>query len=222
VSSYEAVEALADKAFAEFGAVHVLCNNAGVSGQERRIWEASVQDWQWIAGVNLFGVAYGIRAFVPRMLEGGEEGHIVNTSSVFGLHSFGGADIYSATKHAVLRMTEGLHYELREAGSRIHVSVLCPGMIATNILNAERNRPSDLKNKLDQAQAAQQAEQRAQLVRRFQEEGMPPSEVAEMVVDAIRNERFYILTHPGVKENVRKRMEDILEDRVPEPMALVM
>jgi NAD(P)-dependent dehydrogenase (short-subunit alcohol dehydrogenase family) len=223
VSSYEAVEALANKAFATFGNVHVLCNNAGVSSQEGRIWEAGIKDWQWIVGVNLFGVAYGIHAFVPRMLAAGEEGHVVNTASTAGLTSEPGGpgiNIYGTTKHAVIRMSEGLHYDLRAVDSRIHVSVLCPHIVATRILEAERNRPSHLANDLDPAVASQQAAARAEMLQRFQQIGMPASQVADMVFEAIQNERFYILTHPKIKANVRKRMEDILEERVPEPMAL--
>lgn len=223
VSSAEAVEALADKAFAEFGAVHVLCNNAGVSSQEGRIWEASLKDWQWIVAVNLFGVAYGIHAFVPRMLASGEEGHVVNTASTAGLTSEPGGpgiNVYGTTKHAVVRMSEGLHYDLRAVDSRIHVSVLCPHIVATRILEAERNRPEHLTNDLNPSAIAQQAAARGEMLKRFAQIGMPASQVADEIVGAIQNERFYILTHPKIKTNVRKRMEDILEERVPEPLAL--
>lgn len=225
VSSYDSVEALAEKTYAEFGAVHVLCNNAGVSSQEGRIWEASIQDWQWIVGVNLFGTAHGIHAFVPRMLAGGEEGYVVNTASTAGLTSEPagpGINIYGTTKHAVIRMSEGLHHDLRAVGSRIHVSVLCPHIVATRILESERNRPGHLANNLDPAVAAQQAAARAEMIPRFQQIGMPLSQVIDTVMEAIQNERFYILTHPKIKDSVRRRMEDILEDRVPVAVGLTV
>ncbi|MGE0541175.1 MAG: SDR family NAD(P)-dependent oxidoreductase [Dehalococcoidia bacterium] len=222
VSIAEEVDALARAAVERFGAVHVLCNNAGVAGREGRIWEASAADWEWIVGVNLLGVAHGIRAFVPLMLAQESEGHIVNTASVLGLTSGPGTAIYGATKHAVVRMSEGLHYELQQVGTRLKVSVLCPGMVATQIVAGERNRPDRLRNDVDDATIEQQHAAREESVRRFAEAGMPPADVAAQVVDAIRGERFYILTHPGIKANVGKRCEDIVEERVPEYMPLAL
>ncbi len=219
-STAEALDALADRAFERFGAVHILCNNAGVSGQETKVWEATAADWEWIVGVNLFGVAHGIRAFVPRMIEQDAEGHIVNTSSVLGIASGGGPAIYGATKHAVARISEGLHHQLREIDSKLRVSVLCPGMIATQITSADRNRPARWQNEEPSEQAEARRQQSLESTRRFLADGMPPEEVAEMVFEAIRDERFYILTHPAIKTNVRMRMEDILEERTPEAAPL--
>ena len=219
-SNAEAVDDLADQAFERFGAVHILCNNAGVSGQETKVWEATAADWDWIVGVNLMGVAHGIRAFVPRMIEQESEGHIVNTSSVLGIASGGGPAIYGATKHAVTRISEGLHHQLREVDSKLGVSVLCPGMIATLITSAERNRPTRWQNELAADEADTRRQQAEESTARFLAEGMPPEEVAEMVFEAIREQRFYILTHPAIKENVRIRMEDILEERTPEAAPL--
>lgn len=218
VSEGDQLEMLAARAYDEFGAVHVLCNNAGVSGGGGPIWTATEADWRWVLGVNLWGVIHGIRAFVPRMLAGGEEGHIVNTASVLGLMSGPGGGPYGASKHAVVRISEGLHYDLVAASARLRAHVLCPGMIATNIILAGRNRPDGLKNgPADAATLAQQQAFSQQVHDRFNQFGMPPAQVADIVFDALREERFYILTHPAFKERVRTRMDDILEERTPSP-----
>ena len=216
VADRASVDALNAAAVERFGAVHVLCNNAGVSGGMGALWETTDKDWAWVMGVNLMGVVHGIQAFVPGMVERGEPGHIVNTSSVLGLAT-GGGSIYGVTKHAVTRLTEGLWYDLQAAGAPIGVSVLCPGMIATNIIGSHRNRPSDLQNEV--APAGPEAEQRMKFVQDlFANEGMPPAEVAEIVHEAIVADRFYVLTHPEAeKETVRARMEAILGEQSPPP-----
>ncbi len=226
VSDGASVQALAEAAHARFGRVHVLCNNAGVAGGGGggAIWDASERDWAWVLGVNLMGVVHGLRAFVPRMLEHGEEGHVVNTSSVLGLAG-GGGSIYGVSKHAVTRLSEGLYYDLRARGARIGASVLCPGLVATRIVSSERNRPERLRNPVAGAAAdagapaprlTEQMRARRDLAQqRFLEHGMPPEQVGAMVLDAIREGRFYILTHPGVKRQVEQRMKDILEGRSP-------
>lgn len=211
VAERASVDALAEEAAARVGPVHLLCNNAGVAGGlGGAIWETSSKDWAWVVGVNLMGVVHGIQAFVPRMLEHGEEGHVVNTSSVLGLSS-GGGSIYSVTKHAVTRLSEGLFHDLRAAGSRIGVSVLCPGLIATHIVSSDRNRPAALRDD-DGAAGAEAAQRRALAQQWFLAEGMAPSEVADMVVDAIRDERFYVLTHPDmIKPQVEARLRAVLD-----------
>ncbi|MGI8552639.1 MAG: SDR family NAD(P)-dependent oxidoreductase, partial [Dehalococcoidia bacterium] len=135
VSKIAQVENLARRTLESFGAVHILCNNAGVSGGGRATWDATEADWQWVLGVNLWGVIHGIRVFVPIMLNQGTEGHIVNTASVLGLSSGPGAP-YGVSKHAVVRLSEGLYYDLLARGSRLRASVLCPGMIATRIIQS--------------------------------------------------------------------------------------
>ena len=217
VSDLASVELLAEAAYERFGAVHVLCNNAGVTdggGGGQGIWTASANDWKWTLGVNLMGAVHGLQAFVPRMIEGGEPGHIVNTSSVLGL-STGPGSVYGVSKHAVTRLTEGLHHDLLNSGAPLGASVLCPGMIATHIISAERNRPSELRD--EQAADDELSAMREQMESRFLAEGMPPDEVGAIVLEAIRDERFYILTHPQIKERVEVRMRDILEDRPPTP-----
>ena len=216
VSQRASVDALAAAVTERFGGTNVLCNNAGVSGGGGSLWETTERDWAWVMGVNLMGVVHGIQAFLPGMVARGEPGHVVNTSSVLGLAT-GGGSIYGVTKHAVTRLTEGLWYDLRAAGAPIGASVLCPGMIATNIISSGRNRPDDLKN--PDTAAGAEGEQRMQFVKDlFAKEGMPPSEVADMVFDAIGAERFYVLTHPeSEKETVRARFEAILGETNPPP-----
>ena len=143
----ESVQALADRAIAEFGKVHIVCNNAGIAamaGGLKPIWEVSDRDWQWVMGVNFWGVLYGIQAFVPHMLAHGEEGHIVNTASLAGLMPGGGT--YGVSKHGVLSLTETLRQSLTTVGAKIGASVLCPGFVNTNIFDAERHRPKELSS----------------------------------------------------------------------------
>jgi NAD(P)-dependent dehydrogenase (short-subunit alcohol dehydrogenase family) len=211
------VEELARRTLDAFSAVHILCNNAGVAGGGGPIWEATEADWRWVLGVNLWGVIHGIRVFVPIMLAQEDEGHIVNTASVLGLTSGPGGGPYGVSKHAVVRITEGLHHDLMVRGAKLRASVLCPGMIATRITLSHRNRPPELQNPMDEETARRFAEQRRQAHARFTQFGMPPARVADIVIDAIRAEKFYILTHPNVKEGVRTRLEDILEERNPVP-----
>lgn len=214
VSQREAVDAFADAVIERLGGVHVVCNNAGVASGGGRLWATTEQDWSWVLGVNLMGVVHGIQAFVPLMLERGEEGHIVNTASVLGL-STGPGSVYGVSKHAVTRLTEGLYFDLKDEGAPIGVSVLCPGLIATRIVSSDRNRPSNLRNPGEVPQ--EQAERRQAMQAMFLELGMPPAEVAAAVVEAIKTDRFYVLTHPGVKKQVETRLRDILEDGDPTP-----
>ena len=216
VSQRASVDALAAAVTDRFGTTaHVLCNNAGVSGGGGAIWETTDKDWAWVLGVNLMGVVHGIQAFVPAMVARNEPGHVVNTSSVLGLAT-GGGSIYGVTKHAVTRLSEGLWYDLKAANSPVGVSVLCPGLIATNIISSGRNRPDDLKNAVP---PPAEAEQRMAMMQKvFHDNGMPPSEVADIVFDAIQAERFYILTHPEQeKETVKARFEAILGETAPPP-----
>ena len=215
VSSRASVDALAEAAVSRFGAVHLVCNNAGVAGGMGPLWETTSKDWEWVLGVNLMGVVHGIQAFVPLMLDQGGDGHVVNTSSVLGLSS-GGGSIYSVTKHAVTRLSEGLLADLRAAGSAIGVSVLCPGLIATQIVSSDRNRPDDLRNEVDAAAAEEATKQRELVQGFFLSEGMPPAEVAAMVVDAVIAERFYVLTHPEmIKPAVEARLRAVLDETDP-------
>ena len=217
VSRREDMDELRDRVLDRFGAVHILCNNAGVSGGGGgAIWESTANDWSWVLGVNLMGVVHGMQAFLPTMVAQDEEGHVVNTSSVLGLSS-GAGSIYGVSKHAVTRLTEGLYHDLRGIDSKVGASVLCPGMIATRIIESERNRPAELRDELDAALREEIADRRAESQANFLEHGMPPDEVGDIVLEAIKEDRFYILTHPAIKERVESRMRDILEDRSPSP-----
>jgi NAD(P)-dependent dehydrogenase (short-subunit alcohol dehydrogenase family) len=214
VSKAGDVEALAQKAFDIYGAVHLLFNNAGV-GAGTIIWESTLADWEWTMGVNLWGVIHGIRAFVPRMLEQYTEGHIVNTASMAGLTSGPGLGIYKVTKHGVVTLSETLYHELALRGANVKVSVLCPGFVNTQIMDSARNRPARLQNDPTEEQLGPESEALLQFLRQAVEAGMPPQQVANIVFQAIRDETFYILTHPEWKEAIRVRMEDILQDRNP-------
>ena len=219
VAKKESVFALADQAFERFETVHILCNNAGVSGGLGPVWEIPPQDWEWIMAVNFSGVVYGIQAFVPRMIEHNEEGVIINTTSVVGLTT-GTTSVYGITKHAISRLTEGLHYDLRAAGSKLKAALLVPGATATHILYADRNRPQGLTVPREETERAILAERRRLRHERIQQLGMRPEEVGALVVQAIKDGRFYILADPErTKRFVRSRMEGILNDTGPSPEA---
>ena len=215
VSKETDVEALAGKAIDTYGAIHVVCNNAGVGGPTGPSWERSVADWEWVLRVNLWGVIHGIRTFVPVMLEQDSEGHIVNTASVAGLVSGPWASIYHVTKHAVVTLSEALHHELALSGAKVKASVLCPAWVDTRIADAERNRPAELENDPAQETTTPEMEMAEQAIRQLLAEGLSPARVADDVFNAIRDEKFYILTHPEWKDRVRTRMDDILEERSP-------
>ena len=210
------VDALADAAFARFGRVHVLCNNAGVAtaGLGTPVWLTRMDDWRWVLGVNLTGVVHGVRAFVPRMLEGGDEGHVVNTASVAGLLT--GSNPYFVSKHGVACLTEGLYKDFRRAGAKLSASVLCPGLLRTSILNAERNRPVAFGPATDRSQLPAAIQQAAADFARALDAGYEPSQVAQAVVDAIRADRFYVIpAQPHLLEMIALRMNDILAQRNP-------
>jgi NAD(P)-dependent dehydrogenase (short-subunit alcohol dehydrogenase family) len=214
VSKAEDVEALAQKTIDAFGAVHVVCNNAGVGGGGVS-WQQTAKDWEWFLGVNLWGVIHGIRVFVPIMLQQGTEGHIVNTASGAGLHARPWMATYCVTKRAVVALSESLHYDLAVSGAKVKVSVLCPATVNTRIMDADRNRPAGLRNDPGEEARSAQLEAIEQGFRQLLATGMSPEQVADHVFNAIRDEKFYIITHPETKDRVRARMEDILEERNP-------
>jgi NAD(P)-dependent dehydrogenase (short-subunit alcohol dehydrogenase family) len=214
VSQAQEVENLAKLAFSTYGAVHLLFNNAGVSAGTT-VWENSLADWQWVLGVNLWGVIYGIHSFVPRMLAQGSEGHIVNTASAAGLVSGAGGGPYKVSKHGVITLSETLALELAARGAKLKASVLCPEWVNTRILDAERNRPQALQNAPQEQPMSTEMAALGEAMRQFVQAALPPSQVAEMVFEAIGQEKFYILTHPTTKRGVQLRMEDILQERMP-------
>lgn len=207
VSDERAVRDLAERAFAELGAVHVLCNNAGVAGNSPApVWETPLETWQWVIGVNLMGVVHGLRAFVPRMLEMGDEGHIVNTASLAGLLAFPAGGPYPASKHAAVAVTEVLALQLAQLGAPIGVSVLCPAWLNTRILDDERNRPDRFRVDDEALPPAVHDEMAASMA----STGLDPAAVADQVVEAIRTERFYVLPNaewaPAVGERAARIM----------------
>jgi len=207
VSKRSDVEELARQAVDAFGQVHLLFNNAGV-GAGRSAWEATWNDWEWVIGVNLWGVIHGVKIFTPLMLAQNTECHIVNTSSTAGLIAGGGLAPYVVSKHGVVALSESLYLSLQQRNSLVKVSVLCPGLVRTNIIDAERNRPAGLRDE----PVAMTPEMQAGLAafRAVMEAAMPPSKVADVVFDAIRNEQFYILPHPEWLEAVQLRTDKLL------------
>jgi NAD(P)-dependent dehydrogenase (short-subunit alcohol dehydrogenase family) len=212
VSKAEEVDAFS----ASLKNVHVVCNNAGVS-PVGPLWENTTADWRWALGVNLWGVIHGVRAFVPRLVAQGE-GHVVNTASVAGLISPPGMGVYNVTKHAVVALSESLHHDLRVQGSPVGVSVLCPAYVPTGISNSERNRPQELANP---ALSERQRALKENLKKAVSSGKLTADDVARAVVGAIKENRFYILTHPRIKGAIQARMEDVLQERTPRnPLAL--
>lgn len=210
VAEAASVDALADAVYRHFGAVHLLCNNAGVSAAALRTpaWETRLEDWHWTLGVNLMGVVHGIRAFVPRMLAGGDEGHVVNTASVAGLITASGP--YFASKHGVVSVSEGLYKDLKAAGARLSASVLCPGVIRTAILDAERNRPAGFGAPTDPTRLSDVARNWAERFRAELDAGWDPATVADAVADAVRADRFYIVpAQERFLGLLRLRLEDL-------------
>lgn len=203
----DSVQSLAERAIAEFGKVHVLCNNAGVAATTgamgRGIWDVPAADWDWVLGVNFHGVLYGIQAFVPHMLEHGEPGHVVNTASLAGL--LGGGGTYGVSKHAVVALTETLYNDLKARGAKVGASVLCPGMVSTNIFDAERNRPVALKG-----DAAATSNDMLAIGKAMLAKGKQPAEIADIVFESIGKEALYILPHPAWDDFLKGRFEAIL------------
>lgn len=219
VSKGAEVEALGRATMERFGAVHLVFNNAGV-GAGGRIWESSVRDWEWVLGVNLWGVVHGVRVFMPLMLElAGKDpayrGHIVNTSSVAGLLSAPGMGVYNVSKHGVVTLSETLHHDLQLANpaGQIGVSVLCPAFVPTGIASSGRNRPQDLQNA--EPQTASQRAAQAAMQKAVESGRISAEEVARMTLDAIRERRFYIVTHAAILPSVKSRLEDVVQGRSP-------
>ena len=213
VAKAEDVDRAAAAAKSAFGAVHLLFNNAGVAGGGGYLWESSLKDWKWILGVNLMGVVHGIRSFVPLMLEHGGEGHVVSTASAAGLVSSPLMGAYNASKHAVVTLSETLHHELRLANASIGVSVLCPAYVPTGISRSERNRPAELAEDAPPTSSQIAARQRSDKAVASGKLGAP--DVARITFEAIREGRFYVITHPKLLPTVELRLRDVLEQRTP-------
>jgi NAD(P)-dependent dehydrogenase (short-subunit alcohol dehydrogenase family) len=208
------IKALAEKTLDRFGAVHLLFNNAGV-GAGTTVWESTLADWQWVMGVNLWGVIHGVRVFVPIMLAQDTDCYIVNTSSAAGLLPYHPNSPYQVTKHAVVALSEHMYYSLAQKKTKIKVSVLCPGWVKTRILECDRNRPEELRNLQQDMPLTPEAEAVIQQFTQAVAGGISPQAVADRVFEAIQAEQFYILTETEFIPNIRKRMENILNQQNP-------
>ncbi len=209
VAQADAVERLAVQTYERFGAAHLLFNNAGVA-VSGPVWAATLEDWQWVLGINLMGVAHGIRSFVPRMLKQGDDCHVVNTASAAGLTSVPASGVYCVSKHAVVTLSECLHHDLQLAQASIHVTVLCPAFVDTGIAYSERNRPAEL------AASNPLGEPYAERVRKATKAGrLSAVDIARMTLDAVKADSFYVIPHRGIMKTVEARMQDILTLRLP-------
>ncbi len=215
VSNPEAVDALAKKTIDSYGGVHLLFNNAGVGGASS-IWESTLADWDWILGVNLYGVIHGVRTFVPYMHAQDEPCHIINTASILGLVTMPGSGVYNVTKFGVVALSETLFHELAAQNSNINVSVLCPAWVNTNILEAGRNRPDEFQNVgAKQPVLTPEEEQAGAEFAQAIANGLSPLEVADHIFRAITEEKFYILTHDITKQWIKEHTDNILQGENP-------
>ena len=209
VSKGDEVERLAERTYARFGAAHLVFNNAGV-GVMGPVWTTTPEDWTWTLGINLMGVVHGIRAFVPRMLAGKDEGHVVNTASVAGFLSLPGSSVYCVSKHAVVTLSECLWHDLQREKARIGVSVLCPAFVKTGIFDSARNRPRELAATNPLGNEYEEAGRKAIAAGR-----LSAADVAAITIEAVKAGRFYVLPHAKIKAAIETRMRDILEERDP-------
>lgn len=214
VADASSVERLADRAYAAYGSVEVLCNNAGVvpGGRHRPVWEYPVEDWRWAFDVNLMGIVHGMRSFVPRMLARNATAHIVNTASVAGFVSGAGSPVYGASKHAVVRITEALYAGLAAAGAPIGVTCLCPGVVATRIYESERSRPVELRP--PGGPAGDTPELRSRAADLFAK-ALSPEDVADQTFEAVCENRLYQFTTGSFDDAIQGRIEAILARRNP-------
>jgi NAD(P)-dependent dehydrogenase (short-subunit alcohol dehydrogenase family) len=217
VSKDEQVQALADACVAKFGAPHLVFNNAGV-GSGGLIWENTLKDWEWVIGVNLMGVAHGVRIFTPLMLAAADkdasyEGHMINTASMAGLLNAPNMGVYNVSKHAVVSMTESLYQDLALVSTQVSCSVLCPFFVPTGISQSHRNRPQDMRNEAKPS--------RSQLISQAMSEKavgsgkVSAADVAKIVFDSIAKRQFYLYSHPKALASVQTRLEDIMLARNP-------
>ncbi len=216
VSRAEDVQALADATMQRFGAVHLVFNNAGV-GSGGLIWENSLADWQWVLGVNLWGVIHGMRIFMPLMLECAKadpeyRGHMVNTASMAGLLNPPNMGVYNVSKHAVVSLSETLYQDLQLINAPIGASVLCPYFVPTGISQSQRNRPADMPGN---APTASQKAAQIGVAKAVSSGKLTATQIAETTFNAIRNQQFYILSHPHMMDDVERRFRDISTQRNP-------
>ncbi len=216
VSNAAQMEAMGSAVFERFGAPHFVFNNAGV-GSGGLIWENSVADWEWVLGVNVMGVAHGVRVFTPMMLaaaakDAAWQGHIVNTASMAGLLNPPNMGVYNVSKHAVVSLSETLYQDLQLVTDQIGASVLCPFFVATGIGMSHRNRPAELRG---EKPTKSQMIQQAMTGKAVGSGKVSAADVAQLVFDAIGKNQFYIYSHPKAINSVQTRLEDIMQARNP-------
>ncbi|MDP1612973.1 MAG: SDR family NAD(P)-dependent oxidoreductase [Sulfuritalea sp.] len=216
VSREDEIAALADTAFARFGGVHLLCNNAGV-GLTRVTWEHSTADWNWVLGVDLFSVIHGIQYFVPRMLQQAEGGHVVNTASAAGLLSTPGMAAYNVAKHGVVTLSETLYGELLAAKAKVGVSLLCPAWVPTGIHESGRNRQDRFGTPKPAAGLSAAYEER--MASAVKSGRLTAADMANAVFDAVTEDRFYVIPHRKINNAIQLRMDDIMQLRNPTQLA---
>jgi NAD(P)-dependent dehydrogenase (short-subunit alcohol dehydrogenase family) len=211
------VEAMGEATRARFGAPHLVFNNAGV-GAGGLIWEHTLKDWEWVVGVNLMGVAHGVRVFTPMMLEAAQadpsyEGHIVNTASMAGMVNMPNMGVYNVTKHAVVSLSETLYQDLRLVTDQIGASVLCPYFVPTGIHASHRNRPVEFHEGAQPTKSQLIAQ--AMTDKAVGSGKVTAAQVAQFVIDAVKENRFYVFSHPKALGIVQTRLEDVMQLRNP-------
>ncbi len=215
VSDKAQVDALAAATIDHYGEVHIVCNNAGVGSRGLPIADLPIEDYQWVLGVNLFGVINGVTTFLPYLRQQ-DEGHIVNTASVAAVVCMPDMGPYNTAKAGVLALTETLYHELAAEGSNVGVSVLCPGWVRTALGTSDRNRPEALAVSFTSEQAVRVDERRKRIAELFATDSLSPAEVATLVIDAVDNQRFHVFTHPSMTAEVAARFERIVVGDNPE------
>lgn len=213
VRHWESVEALASATIERYGTVHLVCNNAGVGGGGV-IRDISLKMWRWVIDVNLWGVIHGVHAFLPHLLAHGEPAHIVNTASLAGLAGSVSMGPYCASKFAVVGLSESLSAEMIDDGANVGVSVLCPGYVRTNIATSQRNRPAELRD-TGRPKNATGRDLAAEVQRMFDTVGKEPDEVAALVLDAVRHDRFWVFSHPDMLGDIEARFERMMRGENP-------
>ena len=213
VSDSEAMMDLSAEVYKQYDNVHLLVNNAGVMGPMAPMWELESSDWDWVFNVNVKGTANGIRSFVPRMLAQEAPSHIVNTASEASFAARAFVGVYHSSKHAVLAMTETLAQELNFMEEKIRVSVLCPGAVKTAVMEADRNRPDELAKLTGKNMTGDKL---LQVYHRSLEHGLSADNVASLVIDGVRENRFYLFPHPEVAGLASQRAEAVKSDLYPE------
>lgn len=212
VAKAEDVERLGARTLDAYGGAHLVFNNAGVA-VGGLAWENSVRDWEWVLGVNLWGVIHGVRVFTPILLAQDEPTHIVNTSSVAGLVNPQMMAAYNVSKHGVVSLSETLHHDLRLVGAKVGVSVLCPAFVPTGINASDRNRPAGMAN--EAPPTASQAALKAQLDKAVASGKISAAQVAEATFEAVREDRFYVITHERMMPSIELRLQDVVQRRNP-------